>query len=161
MNRETPTTQRASTIAELSALLHGYDYGDVHGIPAFGTTDLDEIQLRETGALFTLLLLHKVDDRGRCRQCRPVLADKRRWAGWPTRKAPCQILRITRFFSTAPLEVVWLRLLPRLGIRRELDKIRANLTNKATATELAGTTPAPAEIGLSARDALRPNNMSA
>ena len=160
MASQTPSTARQAIVSDLAVVLHGFDRGEVHGLSAFGTTDRDEIQARETGALFMLLLLHRVDERGRCRRCRPARTGKRRWPNWPSRKAPCQVLKVITFFSSAPLDEVWLRLLPRLGVRREFREIRANLANQSMAAGLAGTMPIPAQVDGSGRHALCANDIT-
>ncbi|EWM15258.1 hypothetical protein KUTG_05562 [Kutzneria sp. 744] len=162
MTRDAPVDRRLLIIDEIAELLRGFDAcGAVQELPVFGTTDRDEIQLRTLGPLITLLLLHPVDDRGRCRRCRPTRRSRCCWLRWPSRRTPCQISKVARFFSSAPLDEVWLRLLPRIGIRRELNEIRANLANQVATGDLAGTAPSiPAQADRYGRHALRTNDMT-
>ncbi|MFI9388558.1 hypothetical protein [Kutzneria sp. NPDC052558] len=153
MNRPSPAS-RLLIRDELADVLHGFDQGDIRGLSVFGTTDLDEILLRLAGACYVLVLLHKVDDCGRCRRCRPKT---RRWPYWPTRKATCRVLSVTNFFATATTEEIWQWLLPRIGVRRELDKIRAHLANRAAERDPTNTVPIPTQTSWSSRHALHHN----
>jgi len=154
MNRPSPAS-RLRIRDELADVLHGFDQGNTRGLSAFGTTDLDEIVLRLVGAWYVLVLLHKVDDRGRCRRCRPKA---RRWSCWPARKTPCRVLSVTNFFATASTEEIWQWLLPRIGVRRELDKIRANLADHAAKHDATSTIPV--QPSQSSRHALRRDNVN-
>ncbi|MFC0433367.1 hypothetical protein [Kutzneria buriramensis] len=157
MNQQRLTEVRGSILRDLHTFLHAFDHGDIVGIPVFGTADPGEIQLRQAGALLALLLQHQVDERGRCTRCRPVRSNKRHLPRWPRRKALCQVWKVAVFFASAPPEQIWLKVLPRIGIRRELDKIRANLMNSGP----ADGTSIPAQATDTARHALRANDFTA
>jgi hypothetical protein len=62
----TPVRNRQAIVADLRSWLRGLHGGDLYGLPVFGTTDRDEIDLRLAGALYAFALLHRVDDKGRC-----------------------------------------------------------------------------------------------
>jgi hypothetical protein len=162
MTRDASVNRRLLIIDEIAELLRGFDdCGAVQELPVFGTTDRDEIQVRTLGPLITLLMLHPVDDRGRCRRCRPTRRGGCNWLRWPSRRTPCQILKVARFFSSAPLDEVWLQLLPRIGIRRDFNEIRANLASRFAAANLADTALSiPAQADRYGRHALRTNDMT-
>lgn len=161
MNHQLAVDHHHLVVGELENLLLYFDDSETRGHSAFGTTNCDEIQLRMAGPLLTLLQLHRVDDRGRCHRCRPMLRGRRRWFRLPCRKAPCQVLKMARFFSTAPLDEVWLRLLPRIGIRRDISNIRAILARRAATDELDNTAPAAhTQASPYGQHALRTNNIT-
>lgn len=151
---DNPLQTRRDVVAAAAILLRGLDHGDLSGLTVFGAPDRDEIDLRLAGPLLVLTQLHKVDQQGRCRRCRPARAHKLRWLPRPRRQAPCQVLKVAKFFSSAPLEEVWMLLLPRLGIRRGLDKIRAQLADRATERDVVGTIPVPLQLSQPGRHAL-------
>ena len=161
MKRHGLADRHLLVVDDLAELFRGFDCGDVVSLSVFSTADRDEIQLRTAGALLTILQLHRVDDQGRCRRCRPTRRGRLRWLRVPRTKAPCQILKVAYFFSTAPLDEIWLRLLPRIGIHRSLSDIRANLADWTSASELDATAAAvPTEPELHGRHALRTNNFA-
>lgn len=151
MNQQQLSEVRGSILRDLGTFLHAFDYGDISGISMFGTTEPDEVQLRQAGALFALLLQHQVDDHGRCRRCRPARSTRRHLPRWPRRKAPCQVWKVAVFFGSAPPEQIWMKVLPRIGIHRELDKIRAHLTD----SNLGGKASFAHEVTDPGRHALR------
>jgi len=147
-----PLSRRHDVLVEVSQALHrldkGYPFSEL-----FGTANNDEIVPRLAGAWLDLLLRHKVDDRGRCSLCRPPRPKRRLRIPWPAGKSPCSILKTTAFFAYASPDIVWARLLPRIGIRRSLDEIRAHLANSAATHDFAGTIPIPVQADRSGRHA--------
>jgi hypothetical protein len=153
MNANILEKVRLDILDDLSSWLRGCYRGTTTGSATFGTTDPHELELRFVGTLLILARLHELDDRGRCRLCRPRRG--RRWR-WPTRKSPCQVLKIVAFFATANEEDVWLRLAPRLGIRVGLNELRAHLKDRAATRDLAPKKPIPHQVTDSGRHFLSP-----
>jgi len=136
---------RLDVLDDLYSWLRGSYQGTTTRLTTFSTTDHNELQLRLAGALLVLVRLHQVDDLGRCRLCRPGKSGHRQLL-WPSRKSSCRVLKIVTFFATAREEDVWLRLLPRLGIRVGLNQLRAYLEDRTAGRDLAGTAAIPQQL---------------
>jgi hypothetical protein len=134
MSRYAPPQRQHALLDELTGLVRLLHDGEAEELSAFGADDAHSVMLRLVGVVFELVRRHPVDDGGRCRQCRRNRSGCRRWLRWPTKKAPCLILSVASFYSTVPIEQVWLQLLAHIGINRELREIRAWLAgDSATA----------------------------
>jgi hypothetical protein len=129
MSGSTLETIRSEIIDDLSSWLRSRYHGAPTG--SAGTADQGDLQLRLGAALYVLVRLHRIDYRGRCRLCRAGHPRRHLSIRLPARKVPCRVLKIAAFFTTASAEEVWLRVLPSLGIRRDLNAIRAHLTPRS------------------------------
>lgn len=131
MSRYAPPERRHALLDELTGLVRQLQDAEDPELFAFGANDAHGLVLRLVGVVFELVRRHPVDDSGRCRQCRRNRSGCRRWLRWPTRKAPCLVLSVASFYSTVPIEHVWLQLLAHIGTNRELHEIRAWLANRS------------------------------
>jgi len=129
-----PQARRDRLLEDLLATIRRLDDLAGAALPPAAIDD-NHLLLRLACFAVEILCRHPVDDRGRCRRCRPSRSGCRRWLRWPKRKAPCMVLSIASFYSTVPIEHVWFQVLPRLGIHRELHDIRVRLALLATAAE--------------------------
>lgn len=135
MKRFRPPARQRALLNDLADLVRRLQSEDDAGLSGFGAINEPDLLLRLVGTVFELVRRHPVDDSGRCRQCRRDRSGCRQWLRWPTRKAPCLVLSVASFYSTVPIEHVWLQLLSHLGAGRELREIRSWLAGRATAVE--------------------------
>lgn len=148
MSRYAPPQRHHALLDNFAGLVRLLHDGEAPELSAFGADDAHSIILRLTGTVFELLRRHPVDDSGRCRQCRRNRSGCRRWLRWPTKKAPCLILSVVSFYSTVPIEQVWLQLLAHIGTSRELHEIRAWLVSRSATATLDPIWPAVDEPAL-------------
>lgn len=135
MKRYAPPARQRALLLDLVGVLNQLENDDDVQLPVLGATDQRELVLRLVGVVSELLRRHPVDDRGRCGRCRAARSGCRRWLRWPTRKATCLVLSVASFYSTVPIEHVWLQVLAHIGIPRDLDEIRCWLTSRSVDIE--------------------------
>jgi hypothetical protein len=149
MSHYVPPQRRHALLDELAGLVRQLQDGEAAELSAFGTDDAHSVMLRLVGVVFELIRRHPVDDSGRCHQCRRNRSGCRRWLRWPIRKAPCLVLSVASFYSTVPIEQVWLQLLTHIGVNRELQEIRAWLAGCSATAAPEPIWPAVDEPALS------------
>jgi hypothetical protein len=135
MKRYTPQAHQQALLHDLANAVDRIENDDDVDLPAFGAAGERELVLRLAGAVSELLRRHPVDDRGRCRRCRPARVGCRRWWRLPTGKAPCLVLSIASFYATVSTEHMWLQLLAHRGVKRELQEIRSWLAGRPVCAE--------------------------